>query len=130
MPVSNRMPPAIWLALTAGPALAIGVTLWFVGSLVPECVATESKRLPAPDAAFDLVVFSRDCGDTPPNTQATLLPHGETLPYDAASFLSMGTVADLAPRWDAYGNIEITLPGDGEIFRQDETVAGIAVIYR
>lgn len=126
----TKMPSAVLLALTLGPALAIGMTLWFVNDLFPECVVTESQRLTAPDNQFDLVTFSRACGSTEPNIQAALVPPGEAVPFDAASFVSIGAEADLQPRWDAYGNVELTLPEGAEIYRQDETVAGIGVIYR
>ena len=91
---------------------------------------TETARLASPDNQFDLVTFSRHCGDTPPNVQAALVPPAEEIPFDAASFVSVAAAADLAPRWDAYGNIEITLPEGAEILRQDDAVAGISVIYR
>ena len=124
------MSPAILLALTLGPALAIGMTLWFVNDLMPECVVTERQRVTAPDGEFDLVTFSRACGPTEPNIQAVLAPPGEEVPFDAASFLSIGAEADLQPRWDGYGNVELTLPQGAEILRQDPSVAGVEVIYR
>jgi hypothetical protein len=77
------------------------------------------------------VVFSRSCGSSPqPNTQAALIPPGDELPEDAASFVSVGAEADLAPRWDGFGNIELSLPSGAEIYRQDAEVAGVSVIYR
>jgi hypothetical protein len=127
---TTKMPTAVLLALTAGPALAIGVTLWVVNDMVPACTLTESQRLTSPDEQFDLVTFSRDCGDTPENMQAALVPPGEPVPYDAASFVSVLAGTDLEPGWTESGTIEINLPEDAEILRQDETVAGIAVAYR
>lgn len=124
------MPLAILLALTVGPAIAIGTTLWFVNDLVPECVLTEASRQTAPDGQYDLVTFSRACGETAPNIQAALVPPGEAVPFDAASFLSIAADADLAPRWTTDGEVELTLPANAEILRQDRTVAGVAVIYR
>jgi hypothetical protein len=77
------------------------------------------------------VVFSRACGAaTGPNTQAALIPAGEDLPEDAASFLSIGAKAQLAPRWDGFGNIELSVPADAPVYRQDDSVAGVTVIYR
>ena len=125
-----KMPVPVLLALTVGPAILIGATLWVVNDLVPACTVTETARLTSPDNQFDLVTFSRDCGDTAPNIQAALVPPTENVPFDAASFVSVAAAADLAPRWDAYGNIEITLPQGADILRRDDTVAGIAVIYR
>lgn len=126
-----KMPPAILLALTIGPALAIGMTLWFVNDLLPECEVTEHERLPAPDGQFDLITFSRNCGaTTTANMQAALVPPGEDIPFDAASFVSVGSDTDLEPVWGEGGTLGITLPVGAEIYRQDETVAGITVVYR
>jgi len=126
----SKMPVLVLLALTGGPALMIGVTLWFVSDMVPACVVTETARLSSPDNQFDLVTFSRDCGNTPANVQAALVPPAEAVPFDAASFVSVAASVDLDPRWDAYGNIEITLPKDAGVLRRDDSVAGIGVIYR
>ena len=130
MAKSTKMPLVVLLALTGGPALMIGMTVWFVNDLVPACTVTETARLTSPDNEFDLVTFSRDCGNTPLNIQAALVPPGEDVPFDAASFVSVAAAVDLAPRWDAHGSIEITLPSGVDIHRQDNSVAGIAVIYR
>jgi hypothetical protein len=126
----NKMPVPVLLALTVGPALLIGATLWVVSDLVPACTVTETARLTSPDGQFDLVTFSRDCGDTPPNMQAALVPPAEDVVFDAASFVSVAAAADLAPRWDADGNVEITLPAGADVLRQDDSVAGISVRYR
>ncbi|MEQ8599303.1 MAG: hypothetical protein RLP98_05195 [Devosia sp.] len=125
-----KMPVAVLIALTAGPALAIGMTLWVVNDMVPACVVTEAQRLTAPDGEYDLVTFSRACGETPPNIQAALVPPGEAVPFDAASFVSIAEATELTPRWIAEGQIEITLPETGEVLRQDEAVAGITIVYR
>ncbi len=125
-----KMPPAVLLALTLGPALAIGMTLWIVNDIIPECMVTEHQRVTAPDDQFDLVVFSRECGPTPPNTQAALVPPGEAVPFDAASFFSIPAAADLAASWGGDGSIEIDAPEDVEALRRDATVAGVTVIYR
>ncbi len=52
------------------------------------------------------------------------------MPEDAASFLSIGAKAQLAPRWDGFGNIELSVPADAPVYRQDDGVAGVTVIYR
>lgn len=131
MAATNKFPLRILIALTTLPALLVGGLLWYASSLLPSCEILQHTRLPSPDNVFDLVIFSRDCGATTGfNTQAALIPHGDTLPEDAASFLSIGTTADLAPRWDGPTAIELTIPPDAQIYRQDETVAGIALRYR
>lgn len=131
MAATNKFPLRTFLLLTAVPALIVGATLWYLSGLLPSCTVNEQARLASPNAQFDLVVFSRDCGTTTgANTQGALIPLSEAIPDDAASFVSVGAAADLAPRWDGFGNIELTLPAGAEVYRQDTTVAGISVIYR
>jgi len=131
VPSVQKFPLRLFLLLTALPALLVGAVLWYLSGLVPACNLAISNRLTAPDRQFDLVVFSRDCGTaTGPNSQAALIPAGDELPEDATSFASIGATVDLAPRWDGFGNIELTIPEDAEVYRQDDEVAGIAVIYR
>lgn len=129
MPPITRFPLRLFFLMTALPALIVGAALWFASSLLPPCETTIAQRLTAPDGRFDLVMFSRQCG-TDPNTQLALIPAGDPLPDDAASFAAVGAETDLAPRWDAFGNIEVTLPVETEVVRRDDDVAGITVIYR
>ena len=128
---TNRFPLRIFVLLTALPAVVVGGGLLYLSAQLPSCTIREQQRLVSPGGQFDLVVFSRDCGATTgPNTQAALIPAGDSMPDDAASFASFGVAADLDPRWDGFGNIELTTPADATIYRQDETVAGVSVIYR
>jgi hypothetical protein len=126
----RKMPVPVLLALTLGPAIAIGATLWIVTDLIPECAIAEQSRLASPDGTFDLVLFSRNCGDTPPNVQAAIAPHGEALPYDAASFFSAMTEAPVEAKWTANDAVEVTPTEGATILRRDDAVAGIAVTYR
>lgn len=129
--ITNKFRFRNLVLFTTLPALLVGALLWLTAGFLPSCSTIETLRLTAPDGAFDLVVFSRTCGpDTGPNTQAALIPAGDSLPEDAASFVSIGADADLAPRWDGFGNIELSVPGTAKIYRQDDSVAGIAVVYR
>lgn len=97
--IPSRFPFRLFAALTMVPALLIGGLLWYLSSLLPDCEIAEHSRLTSPDASFDLVIFSRNCGATTgSNTQAALIPAGEGLPDDAASFASIGVEADLNPR--------------------------------
>lgn len=127
----NRFPAAAFLALTTIPALLVGGTLWWLSTLIPGCEATETARLPSPDRAFDLVVYSSDCGSyAAPNSQAALIPLGDTLPEDASSFAAIAGSTALVARWDGQGAIELVLPPSAEVHRRDDAVAGIAVRYR
>lgn len=127
----TKFPFRALILFTTLPALIVGGLLFYLSTLVPPCQITEHGRFVSPDGVYDLVAFSRDCGtNTRPNIQAALIPAGDILPEDAASFLSIAGAADFDPRWDAYGNIELSVPADAEIFRKDDNVAGITVIYR
>ena len=126
-----RFPLRAWLAFTTAPAIVIGGGLWLLAEAIPACVVTEQSRLPAPDGAFDLVTFSRLCGDdTPANSQAALLPPGEAIPEDVASFLSVAADTDFASRWTAADRLEMTLPSGVRLYRHDDGVAGVTVTYR
>ena len=126
----TKMPVPVLLILTLAPAALIGATLWIISDIVPTCSINEIQRMPSPDAQFDLVTFTRTCGDTPENMQAAVVPLGELVPYDAASFVSVLAATALEPRWSDTGTVEITLPKDAEILRQDPSGAGIDVVYR
>jgi len=127
----NRSSLPLFIALTAGPALIVGAALWFFAGTLPSCSIVLAERLTAPDRRFDLVTFSRECGaSVGPNTQAALIPVGDSVPDDATSFVSVGADVDLDPRWDGFGNIELSIPPDIDIYRNDDNVAGISVIYR
>lgn len=126
----KKFPLPLLIALTTLPALMVGMALWFIADTYPDCSITEKSRLTAPDGAFDLVTFSRSCGDsTPVNTQAALVPPGETVPEDAASFLSVGLAIEFAPQWTGDKTLSISVPADAPLFRQDDTVADVAVTY-
>lgn len=125
-----KMPVPVLLLFTLLPAIIIGATLWIVGDLVPACAIEERTRQTSPNQQFDLVVFSRDCGNSEPNTQAALVPPGEEVPFDAASFFSVSADADLAAQWLAADSISIARPAGAEVFRDDASVAGVTVTYK
>ena len=132
MPANYRkMPLPILLALTTLPALMIGATLWLLADLFPGCTITERQRLTSPDQQFDLVVFSRTCGeDTEDNRQAALVPPGESVPEDATSFFAAATSADLTGKWIDKDNLALAVPAGADIRREDKSVAGVTVSYR
>jgi hypothetical protein len=130
MAASNAFRFRSMVLLLTLPALLVGAALWILGSLVPGCSVDEQARLGSPDGRFDLVIFSRSCGpSTAPNTQAALLPLGDDVPDDAASFLIIGEKVTLSARWNTPASLQIALPLPTDIRRQDASVAGIAVTY-
>lgn len=131
LPRHHKFPFGLFAGLTALPAVLVGGAIWFWADTLPGCETVIAERLTAPDQSFDLVVFSLRCGEASgANTQAALLPVGEPLPPDAASFVSVGAEANFEPRWSDAGTIELTLPAGAKIYRQDADVAGVRVSYR
>lgn len=118
------------LALAVVPGLLVGAGLWILVGLLPECTTSVGQTLASPDGVRQVVVFSRECGATTgANTQAAIVPVGQSLADGADGFLSIEGTHDLDPRWDGFGNLELTLPANAEISRQDEP-AGVTIIYR
>jgi hypothetical protein len=128
---SNKLGLPVLLALTVAPALVVGVGLWLLADLVPQCSPDVRQSIASPDGATTLVTFGLDCGDGSSNTQAAIHPAGAAFSSETAqTFFSAEGEHDIAARWDGKGNIEITLPRDAEINRKVDTVAGISVVYR
>ena len=126
----RKLPLPVLLALTTLPAIMIGATLWILADAFPGCEIVERQRLTSPDQQFDLIVFSRTCGeDTEDNRQAALIPEGESLAEDATSFFAAATTADLTGQWIDKDNLTLTVPPGTDIRRQDKSVAGVTVTY-
>ena len=117
------------IAIAVIPVAVVGGLLWWATGLVPECADTVLSTLESPDASKALVVFARDCGASGLNTQAVIMPPGGTLAGDATGFLALEGRHALDARWDAYGNLELTIPPGAAIVQQQDEAAGIAIIY-
>lgn len=129
----NKLRLPALVALTMGPALAVGLGLWVLAELVPECRTDVRESLTSPDGATTLVVLGLDCGAATGsnNTQAAVHMSDEPFSQETAEvFFSADGVHALAPRWTAAGAIEITEPAGATIHRRLETVSGIPVGYR
>ena len=117
------------VALTVIPVALVGAVLWWFSGLVPDCSNNLLSRLDSPDASKTLVVFARDCGAGGLNTQAVIMPAGGTLDGDATGFLALEGPHAPAARWDAYGNLEVTIPPGAIVVQQQDEAAGVAIIY-
>ena len=118
------------VALTVIPVALVGSVLWWLTGLVPECSNALVSRLDSPDASISMVVVTRDCGAEGLNTQAVIMPAAGTLEGDATGFLALEGRHIPDARWDAYGNLEVTIPEGAKILQQQDQAAGIAIIYR
>jgi hypothetical protein len=117
------------IAITIVPVALVGIALWWFSGFVPECSNTQQSRLDSPDASRSLVVFTRDCGAMGLNTQAAVMPADGTLEGDATGFLALEGQHTVAARWDAYGNLEVSIPPGAVVVQQQDEAAGIAIIY-
>lgn len=128
----NKLRLPALIALTMGPALVVGIGLWVLAELVPECQPDVRASLISPDGAVALVVFGLDCGATTgSNTQAAVHTSDEPFSQETAEvFFAADGVHDLAPRWTAARAIEITEPAGVTVHRRLETISGIPVAYR
>ena len=117
------------VALTVIPVALVGGLLWWLAGLVPECSNVLVNRLDSPDASKSMVVFTRDCGANGLNTQAVIMPAGGTLEGDATGFLALEGQHMPEARWDAYGNLEVTLPEGAVVVQRQDEAAGTSIIY-
>jgi hypothetical protein len=117
------------VALTVIPVALVGGVLWWLTGLVPECSNALVSRLDSPDARISMVVFTRDCGAEGLSTQAVIMPAAGTLEGDATGFLALEGQHIPDARWDAYGNLEVTIPEGAQIVHRHDEAAGITVIY-
>lgn len=118
------------VAIAVIPVALVGGLLWWITGLVPECTNTLVSRLDSPDASRSIVVFTRDCGPGGLNTQAAIMPAAGTLDGDATGFLALEGQHAPDVRWDAYGNLEVTIPEGADIVQRQDEAAGITIIYR
>lgn len=117
------------VAITIIPVALVGALLWWLTGLVPECSNTLVSQLDSPDASIAVVVFTRDCGPGGLNTQAVVLPAGGTLDGNATGFLALEGRHVPGARWDAYGNLEVTIPQGAVVVERQSEAAGITIIY-
>lgn len=117
------------IALTVVPAVIVGALLWWAGSAVSECTNEVLGAEASPDDTRALVLLVRDCGADGLSTQGVVVPAGGELETDAAGFLALDGRHELAARWDAYGNVEVTLPAGATVLQQRDEAAGTSIIY-
>lgn len=118
------------VALTVIPVALVGGALWWLTGLVPECANMQVSQLDSPNGIRTMVVFTRDCGAGGLNTQAVIMPAGGTLDGDATGFLALEGPHAPDARWDAYGNLEVTIPPGAVVVQQQDEAAGVAIIYK
>lgn len=118
----------------AGVVAILSLAVYFVTAWpgFDPCDTVVRRTVPSPSGKAALVVFERDCGATTPfNTQVSLLPAKKTFsPAAYPSFLSVRERQDLHVRWLDEASVEIVVPPDAQVYRQEPSVGGVAVTYK
>jgi hypothetical protein len=128
----RRLSAAASLVVTFTMLLGFVVYAAVRALLADFCSVTPRRVLPSPDAKANLVVFEVDCGATTSfNTQVSIVPSGakfsrETYP----PFFVVKERHELVAAWVGDRQVEIVVPHDEQVYRQDSMVSGIAVIYK
>ncbi|GHA16564.1 hypothetical protein GCM10007989_09510 [Devosia pacifica] len=127
----NRLSLTMLVALTTVPALVLGVGLWGVSTLIPQCAPQIVDELPSPDGANTLTTFSVQCGlDTASNIQAAV--HPATSAFDqetAAVFITAYDTDSMEASWADESSIAVRLAKTARVTRRVNNVSGISVIY-
>jgi hypothetical protein len=114
-------------AVMAGGALYV----WYVTSIFGECKTVVRNSIPSPDGSKSIVIFGKECGATVGfNTQASIAPAGGSFSPDKnpAFFVVSGEHVVLA-RWLGDSAVEIALQEGGKVFRNEQRVGDIKVVY-
>lgn len=118
-------------------SLVLGIAIFAIArvyqALVEDaCSVTVQQIIPAPNARNALVTFVVSCGATTPfSTQAAIVPASTPFSRENQSpFFVVHGRHELAARWGASDQIEITPPRDEQIYRQDAKVNGVSILYR
>ena len=107
--------------------------VWYVGSIFGECRTDVRRAIPSPDGKKSLVVFGKECGVTVGlNTQISIASAGGSFSPEKnpAFFVASGLHAVVA-RWFGDSAVEIAIvPGGDEIFRTEQNVGDVKVVYK
>ncbi len=117
--------------------IALGVAIyktdrWYRALVADLCGVTVHRVLPAPDIKVALLEFDVSCGATTGfSTQLSLLPGGSDFDRDKyPPFFIVGGRHNLVVQWTNDGKIEIVIPPNEQVYRQELSANGTAVIYK
>jgi hypothetical protein len=104
---------------------------YFMGGF-DECKTVVRHSIPSPDGSKSIVIFGKECGATVGfNTQASLAPAGGSFSPDKnPAFFIISDRHDVIAKWLGDSAVEIALvPGGSKVFRSEQRVGDIKVIY-
>ena len=104
----------------------------YVGGILGECKLDVRHSIPSPDGKKSLVIFGKECGATVGfNTQISVAPTGDPFsPEENPAFYATSGLHEVMAKWIGDSAVEIALiPGGGQVFRSEQSVGDIKVIY-
>jgi hypothetical protein len=116
-------------AVTAGGVLFMEYFMDRFGA----CKTVVHNSIPSPDGHKSIVIFEKQCGATVGfNTQASIAPAGRSFSYEGnlAFFVVSGT-PEVVAKWLGDNVVEMAVvPKEGEIFKSEQTVGDIKIMYK
>jgi len=96
------------------------------------CDVTTKEKVVSPNRDLIAVVFEKNCGaTTPENTQIGIQRSSSRSPEnDLTPFVVVHGHHRLAIKWLDNDHIEITLPKNDKVYRQNSHAEGVSVTYR
>ena len=96
-----------------------------------DCETVVHSSKPSPNGKYAVVIFERECGATVGfNTQASIAPAGDRFsPEKSPAFFAISGKQDVMAKWLGDGAVEITVIPGGKIFRSENSVGDVKVVY-
>lgn len=122
------IPVAVMCTVIAGGALHF----WYAASIFGDCKTVVRSSIPSPNGDKAIVIFRKNCGaKVPYNTQASIAPTAGTFsPERTPAFFAVSGEHVVMSRWLGESGVEIALiPGGGQVFKREQSVGNITVVY-
>lgn len=126
-----RAKSCLLLSLILGLALLVTNGWWAYRSFT-DCAVFPYHEEVSADGQRAIMLLYKSCGATAPfTTQAVLQsPDQPFRPRDYVPFLVTHGLHELQIRWLGDARIEIQLPRGEKVYRHDEKVRGVTIVYR
>jgi hypothetical protein len=129
--LQNRLP---WRIIILVAVIAVGaLSVAYTGSLFGACKTVVLDTIPFPDGSRSIIVFTKQCAAAVSySTQASLAPAGVGFSAERilAFFIVAGTPA-ISANWLANNKVEMAVtPAGGKVFRSQQSVGDIEVVYK
>lgn len=113
-------------------AALIGTNGWWAYRAFTACNVFPYHDTASADGRHTVLLLYNNCGATTPfSTRAVMQsPQQRFQPRDYKPFLIVHGLHDLKVRWLDDARVEILLPRGEEVYRRDEKVDGVTMLYR